>query len=1227
MNFFFDVETTGLPAKKTRNCYKDIKNLDGARMLSICWIITHNNNIIEQSYYIIKPDGFLIPQSSIDIHGITQEQADVQGVSISIVLDMIKEKASKLGSIISHNIDFDKLILMGELYRYGYHDVIEELDKKHFICTMKKGKEYMGGRKFPKLSELYRHLYGEDIKNAHNAQYDTFYCYKCYLKMFPPSDNEFFFGNKCVKLTDEQKEVVLADHDKNMLVVACAGSGKCHAYDTNIMMYNGKVKKVQEIIVGDLVLGDDNKQRIVIDTGTGYGQMFMIKPRDNDPFVVNGDHILVLTFRIPKVSFSSLKQMFFVRTLDDNNKLVKTYFEWFNDAIKYVKSKGDKNIEISVFDYLLLPRKVKKYLFLTYSGIVNVNILGKSFKKRLDYLATIIDENGCYDNDNTGYKYNINIHKELVAETTLLIRSCGLIAKVKNCENEYYRVISIQGNIDIIPSKVYIKNAHHSYKNNIGRFKIIPQSNDKYYGFSLDGNHKYVLDSFIVNHNTTTTLCRIKHLLDSGVPENSIILTTFTRDAATDMKNKLHDILGYKPNLLVGTIDSIAKMYVERTDTNKFSKHVSEYSHLFLNYLKSVDDKFFARFKYMFIDEFQDINDVQYNIISEFNMNGIKIFAVGDDAQNIYTFRGSNIKYILNFDSYFHNTSIHKLTWNFRSNNDIIALANASILNNMNQIPKSMICGRTDIPSFKPEIRYFNNQTIHNNHILEHVMKLIDEGIELHDIVILSPLNNTLFMIEELFTKNNIKSVVLDGKSDVRTSIKRDHICLSTIHKSKGLEWKIVILANMSDDIIPKLKNDKAIEEDRRLFYVAVTRACEQLYIYYYANDNTPYVTRFVGELSSGLYNFIDAKPEYTSGYSDNDYFYIDKSVTKLIELLDGEDYAELRNQGIIPAFENTVKKTKLYPGCGYTPLITQEDLYSDFGIFIDIIITKLVALRYAIPFKSKAVLQTLAAVTINTYEFMIYRLYKYNMKINLLKAIPYVHSPKTFKRTLEKYAKPIASGHEDVLIKIVKKIHINSLKYNIEADKIPVFNFKFLPDGFDIVIQKAYKSCKEGKDIENIINDLWDISKCNLVVTEYRRRLLFKDIKGKDISETYMNMIDLIKEYFLPMFETNKNVAIHTELSIPDGIYGEVDIMTDNSIIEIKTSINEDLNLQWVLQLLCYKAMYEFDKGCCPIKYLNVFNPLKGLYYEIDVSGMTRQHGVALLNFLLKKRASLMNI
>src|SRR3989344_5231432 len=337
----------------------------------------------------------------------------------------------------------------------------------------------------------------------------------------------------------------------------------------------------------------------------------------------------------------------------------------------------------------------------------------------------------------------------------------------------------------------------------------------------------FVLNQVLTMHTMQWAILKQLHTVFS-ICVITITFTTFTRDASNDMKRKLEKIIGINTELEVGTIDSIALRNI-----NKYGKDimeyavsdVSEYSNLFLKFLCTHPNryKYLNRKKYLFVDEYQDINDTQYSIIKAYYDNGIIVNAIGDDAQNIYSFRGSNIEYIFKFQEQFKNTVKHTLTINYRSTPEIIALANASIEHNKLQMPKKMISIRES--NVKPCVIYSHTMKKMLENVRTTINMLVAEGSELHDIAVLSPINYPLISLENELSKAKINCVLLEGKQDMRVKIKQDSVCLSTIHKSKGLEWKYVLIIGMNDELFPMKKNTLEIEESRRLFYVATTRA------------------------------------------------------------------------------------------------------------------------------------------------------------------------------------------------------------------------------------------------------------------------------------------------------------------------------------------------------------------------------------------------------------------
>ena len=552
-SFVFDVETSGLFPRGA--CYKKLQDFNNARLLSICWIISQGDSIIEQAYFVVKPDTWTISDESIGIHGITNEYAQEHGLPVTDILMKMSKVVKRCERLVAHNIQFDETIIKSELFRSSMMDDLDEFQGKHKVCTMVKGRQYMNVKKYPKLSELYRFLYEEDITNAHNAVYDTKYCYLCFKKLFPSDPNIFYFGNKPVSLNLQQSGMVFDEKATNMLIIAGAGSGK-----------------------------------------------------------------------------------------------------------------------------------------------------------------------------------------------------------------------------------------------------------------------------------TTSMISRIKYVLNQGASENSILLTTFTRNAANDIREKLFEIMGYMCDIHVGTFDSIAKFHVMKYDEDV--QHIQEYAPKFLELIQN-NPKIIQKFKYFFVDEVQDINNIQHQIMLEFYKNGCFIIGIGDDSQNIYEFRGTDIKYIREFKDTFTPCETHFLTKNYRSTSAIVSFANSIIDKNRDKIPKQMV-STSELGGNPPIILGFNDCYGQYDYVIES-LKTIGE---FESVCVMSWINKPLVEFQAVLKKHCIPHIYnLDDDSSGSRSTYR--VNLNTIHKSKGLEWDHVFLISMNNDINDNVRKyhrqekdvQKKIEANRRLFYVGATRAKKQLFV------------------------------------------------------------------------------------------------------------------------------------------------------------------------------------------------------------------------------------------------------------------------------------------------------------------------------------------------------------------------------------------------------------
>ena len=145
MALFIDTETNGLPNMKDMKWgkYPDFYDLDKyntARIVQLSFIVTDKvfNNIDLQDY-IIKREGFNINNS--EFHCITDEISDKDGVNFNDAFYAFYESLKKTTHIFAHNIEFDISVIKSELYRRGLYHIIEEIDKKRLICTMRHTKD------------------------------------------------------------------------------------------------------------------------------------------------------------------------------------------------------------------------------------------------------------------------------------------------------------------------------------------------------------------------------------------------------------------------------------------------------------------------------------------------------------------------------------------------------------------------------------------------------------------------------------------------------------------------------------------------------------------------------------------------------------------------------------------------------------------------------------------------------------------------------------------------------------------------------------------------------------------------------------------------------------------------------------------------------------------------------------------------------------------------------
>ena len=235
-------------------------------------------------------------------------------------------------------------------------------------------------------------------------------------------------------------------------------------------------------------------------------------------------------------------------------------------------------------------------------------------------------------------------------------------------------------------------------------------------------------------------------------------------------------------------------------------------------------------YKYIIIDEFQDTSLVRYNLIKKIQEEcDSNIFCVGDDFQSIYRFSGCTLDLFVNFKKYFKPSKVLYMNKTYRNSIELIRISYQFIIKNHYQLSKKIV---SDKGLNKPiKIVYFTKSN-YEYKFLRLLDKLYQENKK--DILVLGRCNYDINYVY----KRDLDNGYLNYR-DMK-------VRFLTVHTSKGLECENVIVLNLIDDVLGfpnKLEDDKIMElffenrekylyaEERRLFYVALTRTKNYVYL------------------------------------------------------------------------------------------------------------------------------------------------------------------------------------------------------------------------------------------------------------------------------------------------------------------------------------------------------------------------------------------------------------
>lgn len=438
---------------------------------------------------------------------------------------------------------------------------------------------------------------------------------------------------------------------------------------------------------------------------------------------------------------------------------------------------------------------------------------------------------------------------------------------------------------------------------------------------------------------TRSIIGRINFLVNQlGVPKTNIFDITFSKFAANDfcekIKNLFPDFEAWAQLKNFSTIDSLAKSVLSRVKSHK-SNNIEILSIAFRNYLQNISKeevlmiRKIKNIEHLFVDEAQDLNQVQFEAISLIKKHfGTIIHLIGDPNQNIFQFRRSSSSYLMNFPG-----KQFDLTFNFRSTQEII---------NFSEKLK---------PIHTPPVKSFENKSGPKPVIISKPAKDVHRIIldyiknypkDLSDIAIICPTKGTgkcntvgLAVFFNLFKINKIPFKQLYDESGNSNERKKDvdklpgHINLLTWHGTKGLEFDTVFVMDMYHKVFNITPTKLEHQDHLYLLYVATTRASNTMFCCTYTDTHEGYLNQWISQIDPDYYTVDGVLRISQSAFRSEEEKIQINGITQIISELSDIDLDKMDD--MIKIVDQTEKR--IYPD--HTNIDRNKD-EALFGIFVE---------------------------------------------------------------------------------------------------------------------------------------------------------------------------------------------------------------------------------------------------------------------------------------------------
>lgn len=295
--------------------------------------------------------------------------------------------------------------------------------------------------------------------------------------------------------------------------------------------------------------------------------------------------------------------------------------------------------------------------------------------------------------------------------------------------------------------------------------------------------------------------------------------------------NENVDILTYQK--MRGYDDETAQLVFDRYEKALESNNALDFDHLLTKTYElfvcvpQVLQKYAERFEYIFVDEFQDTNKVQYDIVKLLSSVHKNIFVVGDEDQCIYTWRGANFRNIFNFKTDFAPVKMFKLEQNYRSTKNILEKANMVIKNNDERFDKVLWTDNQTgekVESFE----YYDEQEEAES-VISKIIRLKEKGYKSSDIAILMRINALSLPFEKKFLAYNIPYKIYGGFKFYERQEIKNVICYLRMFENPNDDTSTVRIINFPKRAIGDAAIDK-IREYSQNMGMSILAGLEHLY-------------------------------------------------------------------------------------------------------------------------------------------------------------------------------------------------------------------------------------------------------------------------------------------------------------------------------------------------------------------------------------------------------------